>query len=140
MKAIKILIVALLIGFSTANAQVSVNVNIGAPPVWAPAPPAPTQYYYLPDIDVYYDVPAERYIYINNGVWIHSVNLPYRYRDYVYHNPRVVYLTDYRGNAPYTFHKTHYVKYKGNNGNHYGHDKGKGKWKNKKGRGNNNDQ
>jgi hypothetical protein len=53
-------------GFSNAIAQVSVN-KFGTP-VWATSRSVETQYYYLPEVDAYYDVPAERFIYINNEV------------------------------------------------------------------------
>jgi hypothetical protein len=110
MKSIKILLVAFLIGsFSNAIAQVSVNVNFGTPPVWAPADRVETQYYYLPE--VYYDVPAERFIYINNGSWVRAERLPKRYNGYNLNGGKVIYLTDYRGNSPYQFHKNHKVKY-----------------------------
>ena len=102
-----------LLFFTTlsSQAQISVNLNFGTPPVWAPAERVETQYYYLPDVDAYYDVPTARFIYLRNGTWIRSTALPYRYRNYNLRGGNVVYLTDYTGNAPYTFHKTHIVKY-----------------------------
>lgn len=132
MKTIKFLALGLLISFSTVSGQVTVNVNPGTPPVWAPADRVATQYYYLPEIDTYYDVPSERFIYANNGTWIRSKNLPARHRGYALRGSRIVYLTDYKGKTPYKYHKAHKVKYKGNNGNHYGHGKGKAKGKDKK--------
>ena len=111
MKKIQLLFGLLLFMASNIHAQVSINVNFGTPPVWAPAERVETQYYYLPDVDAYYDVPAARFIYIRNGVWIRSTALPYRYRNYNLRGGNVVYLTDYRGNSPYTFHKNHLVKY-----------------------------
>ncbi|WNM18230.1 hypothetical protein [Flavobacterium capsici] len=142
MKKLKYLvIVALFAMANTAQSQVSVNVNLGTPPVWAPANAVAVQYYYLPEIGVYYDVPAERYIYLRNGKWFRSAALPAQYRYYDLRHGRTVYLTDYRGNAPYTFYKTHKIKYgkpaghsyakKGNNGNHKGKSKGKGHGKKK---------
>lgn len=141
MKNLKIILLVAL--FSVANSiysQVSVNINLGTPPVWAPANAVAVQYYYLPEIGVYYDVPAERYIYMRNGSWLRSAALPAQYRYYDLRHGRTVYLTDYRGNAPYKYYKTHKVKYgkphgnskvkfKGNNGNHNGHSKGRGKKK-----------
>ncbi|WP_395066885.1 hypothetical protein [Flavobacterium sp.] len=113
MKKVKLLIVTILfLTIANIQAQVSVNVNFGTPPVWAPADRVETQYYYLPDVDAYYDVPAQRFIYINNGVWIRSASLPARYSNYNLRGGRVVYLTDYRGNSPYVYHKNHKVKYK----------------------------
>jgi len=96
---------------SNTNAQVSVNVNFGTPPVWAPADRVASQYYYLPDIDTYYDVPQKQYIYLSNSRWVRSGSLPSRYVNYNLKRTKVVYLTDYRGNSPYVFHKNHKVKY-----------------------------
>lgn len=109
-KIILVFSVILCISINT-KAQVSVNVNLGTPPVWAPADRVESQYYYLPDIGAYYDVPASRFIYIKNGNWFRSANLPYRYRNYNLKNGKVVYLTDYKGNKPYAYYKTHKVKY-----------------------------
>ena len=148
MKKIQLVFGMLLFISLSSQAQVSVNVNLGTPPVWAPAPAerVETQYYYLPDIDAYYDVPSERFIYIKNGAWIRSTALPYQYRNYNLRGGNVVYLTDYRGNAPYSFHKNHIMKYpkkikfkevRGNNEGYYhdnsnGHGGGKGHGKGNK--------
>lgn len=113
MKTMKFLVLGLLIHFSTVNGQVSVNVNLGTPPVWAPAEPVKTQYYYLPEIDTYYDVPSARFIYLNNGAWVRTKNIPPRYGNYKLKGSKIIYLTDYRGNTPYKFHKAHKVKYHG---------------------------
>jgi hypothetical protein len=140
MKTIKLLIIAVL--FFTAistKAQVSVNVNIGTPtvnvnigtpPVWGPVGYDDAEYYYLPDIEVYFDIRASQYIYFGNGKWIRNRNLPNHCRNYdLYHGYKVV-LTDYHGNSPYTHFHTHKTKYykgykgkpqkcRGDNGNHY---------------------
>ena len=134
-------LIALLAITASSKAQISVNVNLGTPPVWAPAAPVEVQYYYLPDIETYYDVPARRYIYMRNGVWTRTAYLPRQYRGYDLYHGHTVYLNDYHGNAPYSFYKQHKVKYVGNNwernehesGNHNrnwkdeGHGKGHGK-------------
>ncbi|MFN3755053.1 hypothetical protein [Flavobacterium sp.] len=128
-----ILLMAVLMVTVSSQAQVSVNVNVGTPPVWAPAAPVEVRYYYIPDIEVYYDVPASRYIYLRNGKWHRSAALPAHYRGYDLRGGRTIYLTDYRGNAPYTLYKTHKVKYKGNghwkNKGHYKSSPGKAKFK-----------
>ena len=66
------LLMTLLVVTVSSQAQVSVNVNVGTPPVWAPAAPVAATYYYLPDLETYYDVPAQRYIYMRNGTWHRS--------------------------------------------------------------------
>ena len=129
--------IALLLFFVTA-ATAQVTIQYGTRPVWAPNAPATVKYYYLPDIETYYDVPAKRYLYLNHGTWVSTATLPTYYRGYNLRNGRTVYLSDYRGNTPYVLFKEHKVKYKGNgkwkanghdNGNHNGQHKGKGKKK-----------
>jgi hypothetical protein len=121
MKSIKLFIIALLFfAASSTQAQVSVNVNIGTPnvhvnvgtpPVWGPVGYDDMEYYYLPDIQVYYDIRLAQYIYFGDGRWIRSTNLPSRCRNYdLYHGYKVV-LTDYHGRSPYTHYNTHKVKY-----------------------------
>ena len=85
-----------------AQAQVSINVNIGTPPSWGPEGNDNSRYYYLPDIDTYYDVAKSQYIYENKGKWIRQKNLPSKNRQYDLYKGYKVVLTDYKGDAPYT--------------------------------------
>src|SRR3569623_1606690 len=93
----KIILAAVIIlgcfSIKAANAQVhlSVGINIGSQPDWGPTGYDHADYYYMPDIDSYYDVNAHQYVYFNNNVWVHSVSLPPRYANYdVYHGYKVV--------------------------------------------------
>lgn len=94
-----------------AQAQVSVNVNIGTPPSWGPQGYDDSRYYYLPDIDIYYDVVQSQYIYDNNGRWVRERRLPAKYRQYDLYGGYKVVLTDYRGDAPYSYHSKHRASY-----------------------------
>ncbi|MBW8332920.1 MAG: hypothetical protein K0M40_12930 [Prolixibacteraceae bacterium] len=112
MKALKFIIIGILLFFATSGqAQISVNVNLGAPPMWGPAGYTDVQYYYLPDVEAYYDVPSSQFIYFSGGTWVHRAYLPSRYRNYDLYNGYKVVMTDYRGNAPYAHFKEHKVKY-----------------------------
>src|SRR6478736_10219704 len=71
-----IMLVLVLTGASVTKAQVSVNVNIGTPPVWGPAGHAGCRYYYLPDIQTYYDVNTAMFIYAGPRGWVHASVLP----------------------------------------------------------------
>ncbi|MEO6173738.1 MAG: hypothetical protein ABIP27_01180 [Flavobacterium circumlabens] len=152
MKSLKHLLTILsFFALSFSYAQVSVNVNIGTPPSWGPSGYNDVRYYYLPDLETYYDVNTSNYIYVSNGKWIQSRSLPRAYRNYDLYNEYKVVLTDYRGNRPYDNYKVHKVKYvkgykggpqktigqkpgKGNNKHsHDDHDNGHG---NDKGHGN----
>lgn len=113
MKTLKLIIAGIIL-FASANtmqAQVSVNVNIGSPPAWGPAGYSSVDYYYLPDIQAYYDIRATQFIYFGGGKWIRSRNLPNQYRNYNLYNGYKVVLNDYHGSRPYSNFKTHKAKY-----------------------------
>ena len=127
MKTIKLFITGLLFfAVSSAQAQVSVNVNIGtpqpvviaspkvviaSPPEWGPVGYDNAEYYYLPDIQAYYDIRLSQYIYFGNGKWIRSRHLPSHCRNYDLYRGYKVVLTDYHGHTPYAHYKAHKVKY-----------------------------
>jgi hypothetical protein len=146
MNTLKLIITSIfLMILSFSQAQISVNLNVGKPPVWGPVVTT-EEYYYLPDIDSYYDIQQSQFIYLNNGVWIRSKSLPRRYSNYNLNGGNVVIIDDYRGRTPYSKYKIHKVKYfKGNknvnkvviidknNGNNNSRGNGKSKG-NKKGK------
>ena len=81
--------------FSAKNAdaqlRVNLNVNIGSQPNWGPVGYDHVDYYYLPEIEAYYDVPSHQYIYFENNGWVRRAYLPERYRNYdMYHSYKVV--------------------------------------------------
>ena len=56
------------------------NFNMDTQPAWGPTGYDYVENYYLPDLDVYYNVPQHRFYCIDNGRWISSYNLPHRYQ------------------------------------------------------------
>ncbi|OGX89738.1 hypothetical protein [Hymenobacter coccineus] len=101
----------LLSGFAlaaapAAHAQVNVNVNVGQP-AWGPAVPQGAQYYYIPEVDGYYDLQAQRYIVLRNGQWLPVAALS-GYDPYQFH-PVVL---DYRGRQPWTYVGAHRDRYR----------------------------
>ena len=112
MKAFKLLAIGFMLIMATlAQGQVSVNIHVGSPPAWGPSGYSDVRYYYLPDVQAYYDVQTSRFIYISGNQWVHRTYLPSRYRNYdLYHGYKVV-MNDYRGNTPYSHYKEHKIKY-----------------------------
>ncbi len=129
MKPLKLIALGIiLLATNAIQAQISVNVNIGSPPVWGPPVAAEVEYYYLPDIEAYYDIRATQFVYFGGGRWIRSRNLPSHYRNYDLHRGHKVVLHDYHGRSPYSHFKSHKVKYyrgydkryrPSNNGHHH---------------------
>jgi len=86
----------LALAASPAQAQINVNINT-APPVVVGAP-ANAQYYYIPEANAYYDVPARRYLVQRDGRWV-------RYERLDGYDPRNFHpeYIDYRGDSPWTY-------------------------------------
>jgi hypothetical protein len=112
MRYLSVIIVALLFlsTSSTLDAQVraSVTFNVGSQPIWGPTGYDYVENYYLPDMDVYYNVPQHRYYYNNNGRWIGSANLPSRYRSHDIYNSYKVVVNE---REPWRNHATYKEKY-----------------------------
>jgi hypothetical protein len=117
MRYFLILIAAVLLTSAVAvNAQVSINIsfNLDRQPIWGPTGYDHVDYYYLPDIDVYYNVQQSKYYYSDDrGRWMSGSSLPRRYRGFdLYHSYKVVVNEPepYRNDAKY---KDQYASYKG---------------------------
>ena len=119
MKTLKLITAGLFIFVSSLmHSQVSVSVNIGVPPPWGPVGYANVGFYYLPDVEAYYDIRATQFIYFNGGKWVRAKYLPGPYRNYDLYGGYKVVLNDYHGSHPYYYFNTHKVKYhKGYKGN-----------------------
>jgi len=71
------------------NAQVNVQFNVGVQPLWGPVGYDYVRYYYIPDVEAYYDVSAQQYIYFNNGSWVRIASVPFSNFD-IYNTYKVV--------------------------------------------------
>jgi hypothetical protein len=116
----KLFIISAILGIvaltaNQSNAQVSINVNIGAQPTWVPAGYRNVDYYYLPEVQSYYYVPQRQFVYLNGNRWTRSRYLPVRYRGYDLHHGRKIVMY---GNSPYRNFRTHRVTYVSRN-NYY---------------------
>jgi hypothetical protein len=112
MKALKLIIIGIVLLFAgTAQAQVSVRLNLGLAPAWGPVGYDDARYYYLPDVESYYDVQTSMFIYNLGGVWVHRRYLPSRYRDYDLYGGYKVVMRGYRGNTPYYHFNDYRTRY-----------------------------
>lgn len=90
------------------------NPNVVVPP-WAPPYDNPqfVRYYYLPDIEVYYDVWNQEFVYLDDGNWIFVRSLPPMYAGFDLYNCFVVVLDDHVF-EPWMHHQyyvSHYPRY-----------------------------
>ncbi len=110
---------ALLATAPAAHAQININI---APPNWGPAVPAGQQYYYIPETNGFYDVPARQYVVSRNGRWIRTTTLD-GYDPANFH-PVIV---DYVGAQPWVRYDEYRVKYPRRGGNPHGMPPGQAK-------------
>lgn len=93
-----------------ATAQVNVSINIGSQPLWGPGGYDYARYYYMPEMDVYYDVSNRYYTYYHGGSWVTHRSLPSRYRHYDLHRTYKVVINEGR---PWRHHRSHRDRYHG---------------------------
>ncbi len=121
MKSIKLVILGILIIFAlhSIQAQSSENKNSDKAPSWGPSGYSFANYYYLPDIETYYDIRKSQFIFLKTGLWTQSRSLPSQFKNYDLNKGYKVVLNEYHGSSPFTafkFHKETY--YRGYYGGH----------------------
>jgi hypothetical protein len=119
--------------FNTANAQIRVHFGFRFAPrrvVYAPAPVVVEQapvydqqeqvydnnnddYYYLPDVDAYYDVNAQCYYYNDGANWVSAACLPGEYHDYDWRSAR---RFEVRAPRPYLHNDVYRARFNGRDG------------------------
>ncbi|HZY37509.1 MAG TPA: hypothetical protein VFE53_12715 [Mucilaginibacter sp.] len=108
--------------YNTADAQIRVGVNLGIQPqpvIYTQAPAiaaAPAfgngdDYYYLPDLGVYYDVTDQCYVYFDGTEWVFSAYLPGQYANYDWTTARRFEIRAFR---PYQRDDFYRERYNGN--------------------------
>jgi len=98
------------------SAQINVNVNLGAQPLWGPVGYDRAEYYYLPDIETYYYVPKKQFVYLNDNNWVFSSKPPSKYSNYNLYNGYKVVLNTPKPYLNFKNDKIKYGKYKGTKG------------------------
>jgi len=138
MKTLKIFAAGLMLAMSCAvQAQINISVNI-TPPDWGPDEASGVKFYFMPDIQVYYDVTSKVFIYRSGTTWVRTATLPGRYGTFNLYTGYKVMLHD-DDDRPYEHFDEHCKKYpKGygrgehqktwkdghhDNGHHYGEKK-----------------
>jgi hypothetical protein len=102
--------------YKAADAQVSVNLNIGSQPQWGPSGYDHVDYYYMPDLDMYYNVPNRTYTYYQGNRWITANSVPQQYRNYDFYRGYKVVVNEKSPWSHNDNYRTRYASYKGNHG------------------------
>jgi hypothetical protein len=86
-------------------------------PEWAPDYYPGVRYYYIPDIETYYDLSSHDFVYLDNGQWFFSNSLPSMYNNYdLYNGYEIALNTDvYQPWMHHHFYLSNYPRYYYNN-------------------------
>jgi hypothetical protein len=134
MKKVNIIILISILSvacFSTAQGQLRFNVNINLQPQWGPASYDYAEYYFLPELGIYYSVPDQMFIYPNGHRWLFSEELPPRYRRFNLYSTYKVVVNEPKPYLRHQYYVEHYHDYynrhqdnrrdfNGDNGRHRG--------------------
>lgn len=101
------------IKFADAQVSFGVGLNISSQPDWGPTGYDHASYYYIPDIDAYYDVNSHEYIYMENNAWVHRGYLPPRYRNYDLYGGYKVVINDRNPWLRNNEYRNRYAAYRG---------------------------
>ena len=102
-----------VMNYSNAQFGFNVNVRLGLP-AWIAGGYAESEYYYMPEIDAYYNVRQQQFIYLNNGAWTFSSRLPGMYAGFDLYNCRKMPVY---GERPYMngdMYRERYAQYRNN--------------------------
>ena len=113
-KLLFILGLGLVIGMAHNNkveAQVHVSVNIDIHPAWGPSGYNYVEYYYIPEINVYYDLINRVYYYPYRNRWVSAMYLPEPYWYYDFYSLYKVVLNGVA--RPWRHNRNHIHLYSG---------------------------
>ena len=65
-----------------AQMETNANINIVNQPIWGPTGYDQADNYYIPDIEVYYNVSQQLFYTNDEGTWVSSSSLPSRFGNY----------------------------------------------------------
>src|ERR1039457_5653612 len=112
MKSLKLSIIGIVLFLSiAAQAEVKVSINVLTPPTWGLLGYPDVRYYFLPDVQAYYDIQTSMFIVNQAGGWVYRTCLPVRYKTYDLSAGYKVAITDYVGDAPYKYFRIHKSKF-----------------------------
>ncbi len=106
MKKIILTLMLAVVFVCNANAQ----GNLAKQPAWGPEGYEVANYYYMPDLNIYYDVASALFYYLSGSSWVSSKYLPEKYKSYdLYSLYKVVINNE---SNPWNNNKTHKTTYK----------------------------
>ncbi len=101
---------------TNAQVRLSLNLNLNSQPAWGPEGYDHVDYYYMPDIDAYYNVPQRQFVYLEGNRWVFASSLPPRYNGYNLYSGYKVVVNEPRPYLRADVYRARYAQYKGGRG------------------------
>jgi len=108
-----VMVCGLLVQAATAQVKFNLDINLGSQPVWGPPGYDHAEYYYLPDYDVYYDVPRQQYIYWQGNRRVVAASLPAKYRSVDLYKSYKVVINEPKAYLHHADHVKKYAEFRG---------------------------
>lgn len=82
-------------------------------PSWAPQYYTGTRYYYFPDIECYYDINHQNFVFLNNGQWVYTESISSYYPSFNLYNSYIVIvnINVYQPWMHHQYYNSHYPRY-----------------------------
>ncbi|MDR2147633.1 MAG: hypothetical protein LBE91_14365 [Tannerella sp.] len=110
---ILVLSLGLMVGFFNVNkseAQVHISINIDIQPAWGPSGYDYAEFYYIPELNIYYDVLNQLFYYLDGSRWIRTMYLPVAYSYYDFYSLYKVVLNNILD--PWRYNRNHIGLYR----------------------------
>ena len=107
-------IALVLSGLSACNVPYSITSGLTYNnPGWAPSYYDGARYYYFPDIETYYDLSDQEFVYLDNGQWLFSPSLPGAYAGFDLYTGFIITLNIhvYQPWMHHHYYVAHYPRY-----------------------------
>lgn len=96
-----------------SGAQEKSRNNIASQPLWGPTGYNRADYYYLPDLQLYYSVNEKKFVYLNDGKWEFSPTLPEAHSSYDLFSGHKVVINRPNPYTNFNAHKSRYSNFVG---------------------------
>jgi hypothetical protein len=97
--------------YNNASAQVTVRLNTESQTLWGPVGYNYVNYYYLPEADVFYSVPQNKFFYPEGKTWVSASTLPAKYNVDLFNTYKVV-VNKPKPYLNHGYYVSNYAKYK----------------------------
>jgi hypothetical protein len=108
----KVFITTLTIAiFSIVSVSLHAQRNVNNQPDWGPSGYNYARYYYIPEINIYYEVTSGLYVYLSGNIWVKRHSLPSKYKKFNLYETYKAVINDKDPWSKHIRYRKRYAKY-----------------------------